>query len=522
MGLKAATKTGELMASFRSSGRRAAASGASPEGATRVRVITFLAVGLAFAMAFSGLIVGQASADSCVPGWTKVSDQDNSFTWQAVGLGAVDSVAWSGSVQLLINYDKNCYVLGLQAVYTGPLSGGTLTLTGSPLVSFTVQYPDAFTSYSGVGLNAYGDLASWNPPAGTYPTYVVKTVLDINARGADEFDITGGGIPGVVSNVQATFSLPVELLGKTIKAQVHVGPDKCQCKVTDVNVPAGQAPPGLWSVHVHAHEDDWQLFESPNVTNAYTAGYHLLFIYVTAGDGGAGQSVWGAREESAMASVRHIVGTASESTASVSICYTVPAPTCHTMWQWNYGTTVSIFMRLPDGNTDGGGFAAYGFQSLAKLRDGNISSMSAVDGSTTYNSWGDLWRTLGAIVTTFAPNDATARINAPDFNRTRQSYEGKSCSGCADHSDHLSVADAVYAVTVGAGAPWSRQWYIDYPICWADSRYPVNLDATAYQMKKDTFMAYNDRLKQLTGVDTYASQPSFWENCFQREYSRSV
>jgi len=41
-------------------------------------------------------------------------------------------------------------------------------------------------------------------------------------------------------------------------------------------------------------------------------------------------------------------------------------------------------------------------------------------------------------------------------------------------------------------------------------------------MKKDTFMAYNDRLKQLTGVDTYASQPSFWENCFQREYSRSV
>jgi hypothetical protein len=84
------------------------------------------------------------------------------------------------------------------------------------------------------------------------------------------------------------------------------------------------------------------------------------------------------------------------------------------------------------------------------------------------------------------------------------------------------VGDAVYAVTVGAGAPWSRRWYIDYPICWADSRYPVNLDATTYQMKKDTFMAYNDRLKQLIGVDTYASQPSFWENCFQREYSRSV
>ena len=510
------------MDGFRSSGRRAAASLASPQGSRTARVASLLAVGMTFAMAFSGLIMGQAAADTCTPGWTKISDQDNSFTWQAVGLGAVDSVAWSGSVQLFINYDKNCYVLGIQAVYTGPLSGGTLTLTGSPLVSFTVQYPDAFTSYSSVGLNAYGDLTSWNPPAGTYSTYVVKTVFDINARGADEYDISGVGPPGLASNVQATFSLPIELLGTTIKAQVHVGPDECQCKVTSIDVPAGQAPPALWAVQIHAHEDDWQLFESPDATYSYTAGYHLLFIYVTAGDGGADQTVWEAREESAMASVRHVVGTASESTTSTTVCYTVPAPTCHTMWQWNYGTTVSMFMRLPDGNMDGGGFAAYGFQSIEKLRDGNITSITAVDSSTTYNGWADLYQTLGAIVVAFAPNDATTKISAPDFDRVRQSYEGKSCNGCSDHADHLAVGDAVYAVAVGGGAPWSPLWYIDYPICWADSRYPVNLDATTYQMKKDTFMAYNDRLNQLTGVDTYASQPSFWENCFQREYSRSV
>src|SRR2546428_4188336 len=285
-----------------------------------------LAVVLAFVTAFSGLIVGQASAAACAPGWTKISDQDNSFTWQDVGLGAVDSVAWSGSVQLLINYDKDCYVLGIQTVYTGPLSGGTLTLTGSPLVSFTIQYPDAFTSYSSVGVNAYGNLTSWTPPAGTYPTYVVKTVFDINARGADEYDITGVGLPGGASNVQATFSLPLELLGKTIKAQGHVGPDKCQCKATSVDVPAGQAPPSPWAVQIHAHEDDWQLFLSPDATYSYTAGYHLLFIYVTAGGGGAGQNVWGGREESALAGVRHAVGTGSPSTALPAGVYTLSWP----------------------------------------------------------------------------------------------------------------------------------------------------------------------------------------------------
>jgi len=166
-------------------------------------------------------------------------------------------------------------------------------------------------------------------------------------------------------------------------------------------------------------------------------------------------------------------------------------------------------MRLPDGDTTGGGFSSTGFQSLAKLRDGNISSMNTVDGSATYTSWPDLYRTVGAIVTAFAPYDATTKINAPDFNRTMQSFEGKNCNGCADHSDHLAVADALYAIAVTGGAPWSRKWYIDYPICWADSRYPVNLDSAGYQLKKALFMAYNNRFKEMTGIDTYAQQTSF-------------
>ena len=733
------------------------------EGARTVRlgslgpaflIVILISVGLS---APTGSASGGGVPTSCTAGWVKISQFDNSFLWTDSGLFAVDSANWQGLVRLYENIDLDCYVVGISVRYTGPLSGGALTLTGSPLVSFTVQYPSAFTSYGSKGVNAYGDLTSWNPPAGGYITYTVATNFNINARGADEFTIKGGGVTAAVTNVKAFFSLPLDFVGSTVIAQIHVGPNKCQCRTTSIAIPgttrpppdttppatvtdlhvvstglndillgwtapgddgmsgrasqydfrystagpltnanfaqgtafaapapgpagssesldvsglaasthywfglrtadevpnwslvsnspdattsspapppdttppatvtdlhvtsvgstdvllgwtapgddgtsgraaqydlrystagaltdanfaqgtvapsptpgpagtsesldvtglassthywfglrtadevpnwslvsnspdgttSGAPPPGkTWSVYVHAHEDDWQLFMSPNTVVDYQAGHTLLFIIVTAGDGGGPARIWQAREEAAIASVPVITGTATDTSMSTTICYAGSSQVCHKIWERDYGTTVTFFMRLPDGNSDGGGFSSTGFQTIEKLRDGAIPSINAIDNSTTYTSWQDLYLTVGAIITTVAGSDPSTAVNAPDFDRTRQSFEGMGCNGCADHPDHLAVADLVYNVTIGRGAAWSREWYIDYPICFADSRYPVNMDATQYQTKKNLFMAYNDRYKALTGIDTYAQQPTFWENCFKREYSRVV
>ena len=616
------------------------------EGARTVRlgslgpaflIVILISVGLS---APTGSASGGGVPTSCSAGWVKISQFDNSFLWTDSGLFAVDSANWQGLVRLYENIDLDCYVVGISVRYTGPLSGGALTLTGSPLVSFTVQYPSAFTSYGSKGVNAYGDLTSWNPPAGGYITYTVATNFNINARGADEFTIKGGGVTAAVTNVKAFFSLPLDFVGSTVIAQIHVGPNKCQCRTTSIAIPgttrpppdttppatvtdlhvvstglndvllgwtapgddgmsgrasqydfrystagpltnanfaqgtafaapapgpagssesvdvtglaasthywfglrtadevpnwslvsnspdgttSGAPPPGkTWAVYVHAHEDDWQLFMSPNTVVDYQAGHTLLFIIVTAGDGGGPARIWQAREEAAIASVPVITGTATDTSMSTTICYAGSSQVCHKIWERDYGTTVTFFMRLPDGNSDGGGFSSTGFQTIEKLRDGAIPSINAIDNSTTYTSWQDLYLTVGAIITTVAGSDPSTAVNAPDFDRTRQSFEGMGCNGCADHPDHLAVADLVYNVTIGRGAAWSREWYIDYPICFADSRYPVNMDATQYQTKKNLFMAYNDRYKALTGIDTYAQQPTFWENCFKREYSRVV
>ena len=478
-----------------------------------VRVTSVIIAALAALFLSTGFAPGRAGADlgaggtGCTLGWSVVSETNNSFLWQNV----TSSVNWLGSVQLLENHNATCAITGIRLAFWGPALGGTLSLTGNPVVAFTAQYPLAYDKDANAARDSFGNLYSWTPASGIYTGYTIETRFDVNSRGADEYVVHAQGIPAVVTGVTVTFGLPMGLLGRTVKAQIHVGPDLCQCKVTDVNIPDGTGSHPLWAAYVHAHPDDWQLFESPDSALAYRAGYNLLFVYLTAGDAGIEPWYWRARQDSAEASVRWLVGSAIEDPWWTTICYTKTTDVCHTVWQINYGRTTSMFMRLPDGNGDGGGFNMTGFKSLAKLRDGVITNLSAVDGSATYNGWEDLSLTVKAMLSAYAPFDSTTKINAPDFDRVLNS---------GDHSDHLAVGDLVYAITIGAGTPWSRLWFIDYPIAYADPRYPANVDPAGYQLKKDLFLAYNNRMRELLGIDDYSTIPWFYENCFQRDYSR--
>jgi len=589
---------------------------------------------------------GWGTGGGCDPGWYWVDEVDDSFMWQEDS-DPFRTVSWSGTVQLLEEYDADCYVVAIELGFTGPDSGGTLDLNGDLLISYTIQFPSPFDQYSDVGSNAIGDLVSWSPPEGgwppEFPAFYDFPQYDINANGADEFIVQGTGLPGVASGVSAFFSISTDLLGQTVNAQIHVGPDLCRCSVTGIFLPgesppappgedttppaaitdlqvlsveadsatlgwtapgddgmSGQAtwydvrytdagpiteanfyeatyypstfpgPPGtpeqftvsglsagvtywfairtsdevpnwsdasnspsatigappaaeVWAVFIHAHEDDWQLFESPNPYYDYVAGDHLLFIYMTAGDAGQGASYWQARESASQASVIELIGPVGQgNSATATFCYMGTTEVCHTMTTWTYDRSVSVYMRLPDSGVSGGGFGSTGFQSMSKLRDGLISNITAVDGSATYTSWQDLYLSLGAIVDAYAPHDSTTTINGPDFDRDRQTSQGDICSGCIDHADHLAVADAVQAFTIGQAGPWSRAFFIDYPLGFADPRYPVNLDSMDYAIKKRLFMAYNTAMITQTGIDEYGQMPWFWENCFQRDYYRSI
>jgi len=224
--------------------------------ARRVRLAPLAPLWLTVLMISTGLVPGLAAADpvACDPGWRVVAEYDNSFRWEGASLTGEmgGSVSWTGIVQVLENFDTGCNVLGILVNFTGPAVGGTLSLSGYNIgVLYSIQYPLPFEAYSDSPTNAVGGAVSVNPD-GLFPTHYAHIHHDVNDRGADEYYIGTfhplGLDPGVyapepafVTDVRASFSVPLDLLGQTVYAQLHVYNNRCQCGVTAIPVPGGSA-----------------------------------------------------------------------------------------------------------------------------------------------------------------------------------------------------------------------------------------------------------------------------------------
>src|SRR5438552_17659250 len=128
----------------------------------RMRVVTILAVSLGVLMVLGSLAVAQIVRASCSTGWQVVSSADNSFAWTEP-LPGLRAASWTGSVQLLENYDSGCYVTGIHLDFTAPVSGGTFVLAGNLFVSASIQNPYAFSVYVSVVIKVFGGRGSLGP-----------------------------------------------------------------------------------------------------------------------------------------------------------------------------------------------------------------------------------------------------------------------------------------------------------------------------------------------------------------------
>ena len=131
-----------------------------------------------------------------------------------------------------------------------------------------------------------------------------------------------------------------------------------------------------------------------------------------------------------------------------------------------------VFMRLPDGNSNGSGFATHGNQSLQELLQGTISSIDAVNGSSSYTAT-DLVGALTALMTKFQP----------DVIRTQDSVVG---FGHGDHSDHYASALFADSASSAYATPHTTVSYIDYGV----SNYPQNVFGTDLTGKENAFYTY--------------------------------
>jgi hypothetical protein len=232
------------------------------------------------------------------------------------------------------------------------------------------------------------------------------------------------------------------------------------------------------SVYFAAHQDDWQLFMNPSAFDDVAgAAVKTVFVHVTAGDAGLGAGSGGrqhpyflAREHGAESAIRFMADADAAPGHETSLRMTFNG---HALRRVAYRNTVRYFLRVPDGHPSGGGYGGTGWQSLRRLAEGQIATLSAIDGSATWRGWSDLVATVRAILAFERDGAALLQINVADPDPRHNP---------GDHSDHLMTARL--AIEAAADLDCIRRvYYVDY----ASARLPVNLTATQRDIEGAVF-----------------------------------
>jgi len=269
-------------------------------------------------------------------------------------------------------------------------------------------------------------------------------------------------------------------------------------------------------VFMVAHADDWQLFMGDVAAKAIRNDKRTVFVYTTATDAGGEPAYWQAQERAALASVAFALGRLPADGVDQTDRQPLRVSCIDTqvmerpVHRCSIGPTVSYFLRLPDGNLKGEGFAATGCVSLDQLYNGRTASLTRVDGSGSFGTWDELVTFVTDIVRTEAAATGRAnepvRIHAPDPDT---SFNPK------DHADHRATGRLAAAIARTSG--WSLTQYAGYSI----ANWPSNISAAAFADKAALFMAY-DRMRILANPEwsTYALLPKPYSAFLSRTYVR--
>lgn len=234
------------------------------------------------------------------------------------------------------------------------------------------------------------------------------------------------------------------------------------------------------TLNIVAHQDDDLLFLSPDLLHAIQSGRTVRTVFLTAGD--AGTDLWQTREAGVQAAYAQMCGVANAWTQTDAGIAEHSIP----VFMLSGHPSVSVaFMRLPDGNFDGAGFASTAHKSLQQLWTGSISTIDAVDASSSYGK-STLISTLTRLMSSFQPD----QINTQDYVGTY---------GDGDHSDHHAAAYFVQAAVQMYTTPHRLRGYEGY----ATSSRLANVTGVDLSAKRDAFHAYDHHDKIIVVVPEF-------------------
>ena len=223
------------------------------------------------------------------------------------------------------------------------------------------------------------------------------------------------------------------------------------------------------TLNIVAHEDDDLLFLSPDLLHAIQGGGKVRTIFVTAGDAGNGSSYWTGRQNGMLAAYAQMAGVSNSWTQADAGISGHPMP----LYTLSAASAISlVFMHLPDGDVDGGGFSSTNDESLQRLWTGAISTIHAIDGSSSYTK-STLVSTLTAMMSAFQ----AASINTQDYVGT---------FGDGDHSDHHAAAYFAQAATQAYSTSVAFAGYLDY----STVDLPANVTGSDLTAKSNAFYTY--------------------------------
>jgi LmbE family N-acetylglucosaminyl deacetylase len=245
-----------------------------------------------------------------------------------------------------------------------------------------------------------------------------------------------------------------------------------------------------------AHQDDDLLFLSPDLPHAIRAGGNVRTVYLTAGDAGLRASYWQDRESGARAAYAEMAGVADSWTQSDAGVAGHPIPVFTLTGQ----PSVSLaFLRLPDGNFSGSGYASNGYQSLQGVWTGSTATIEAVDRSSSY-TLSTLTSTLAYLIASFQPG----QVNTLDYRHTY---------GDGDHSDHHTVGYLTRSAMAQCNSSIAFTGYEGYPVI----PLPANVSDADQKAKRSVFCTYARHDKLVWDI-LLGSASTPYDSWFVRQY----
>ena len=250
-----------------------------------------------------------------------------------------------------------------------------------------------------------------------------------------------------------------------------------------------------------AHQDDDLLFMNPDIQASIDAGNEVTTLYITAGDAGEGEAYWSGREQGIKNAYAAMAATESEWIDTL-----VTLSHDGAGYQINSSALATnpdirlYFLRLPDGGENG--LPRYNFESLIQLNDGRISSVTSVDGASTYARV-DVIGAIGAVLEHHQPDQIRVQDHQSEF-------------APREHRDHLSTAIfSEEALATYSAAQFTVTSYVHYGS--VDLR--ANLVLQEQQQTLETFQVYAEH-DQYVFVDDGTLNPLYLEWA-QRQYVAS-